>query len=51
MDKMQNWGTENWQNLNCHALANLEPFVTSTLRLLGLAFSLSTLCELYVVIV
>ena len=20
---MRNWGTENWQNLNCHALANL----------------------------
>ena len=51
VDKMPNWGTENWQNLNCHALANLGPFVTSMLRLLGLAFSLSTLCELYVVIV
>ena len=62
---MPNWVTENWQNLNvlvkkkienerifnCHALANLGPFVTSMLRLLGLAFSLSTLCELYVVIV
>ena len=21
-----NWGTENWQNLNRHALANLGPF-------------------------
>ena len=48
---MPNWGTENWQTLDCHALANLGPFVTSTLRLLRLAFSLSTLCELYVVIV
>ena len=43
---MPNWGTE-----NCHALANLGPFVTSMLRLLGLAFSLSRLCELYVMIV
>ena len=48
---MQNWWTENCQNLNCHALVNLGPFVTSMLRLLGLVFSLSTLCELYVVIV
>ena len=58
------WGKENWQNVNllvkkrlkikgffnCHAPANKGPFVTSMLRLFGLVFSLSTLCELYVVI-
>ena len=44
-------GQKTGQNLNCHALANLGPFVTSMLRLLGLAISLSTLCELYAVIV
>ena len=62
---MPNWRTENWQNLNllvekrlkikgffsCHAVGNTRPFVTSMLRLFGLAFSLSTLCGLYVVIV
>ena len=36
---------------NCYALANMGTFVTSMLRLLGLTFSLSTLCGLYVVIV
>ena len=65
VEEMQNRGTENWQNLNllvkkrlkmkgffnCHALANTGTFVTSMLRLLGLAFLLSTLCGLYVVIV
>ena len=53
----------NWQNVNllvirrlkmkgffnCHALSNAGPFVTKMLRLSGLAFSLSTLCGLYVV--
>ena len=48
--KMPNWRTEtDWQNVNCHALANLGPFVESMLRPLGLAFSKS--CEQYVVIV
>ena len=54
MDKIPNWETENWQNLNRQALANLGPFrykYVETVAVLGLAFSLSALCKLYVVIV
>ena len=32
---MPNWGTENWQNLNCHAMANLGPFCEKYVETVG----------------